>query len=124
MCEKRGTVVLIQSGDPEISGAIARGVLAGRQGKKDGILEPDQIGVVQAEIDRQRIAEELRETMGNGKTPEDYGVMVTRVRGLYGRYTRPRGPVGRALGLLLGVYGLIVYAVSAAVRGCCGALRP
>ena len=135
MCERRyGRVILLQSSDAEISGAIARGMLEARgddtssgaprhlplKGKalEGETLEPEQIEVVEAEIDRQRIVASLvRVAVGNDRTAEDYSVMVTRVRGLYGRYSRPPGPLRRALRRLLGVSGLLVCAVSAAYQG-------
>ena len=133
--QRRGMVILLQGGDPEISGALAEGVMRGRGcpidlaplghfppavGKHGEArpLESDQIEVVQAEIDRQHIVASLvRVAVGNDKTAEDYGHLVTKARGDYGRYSRPPGPARRVLRRLLGVYGLAVYVVSGLARG-------
>ena len=41
MCEaRRGAVVVLQSGDPEISGAIAQGVMEGRERAKRDLIRP------------------------------------------------------------------------------------
>ena len=133
---KRGAVIMIQRGDPEISGAIAEGMLAARadtssgaarhlplQGKAFGEalearrLPREQVEVVEAEIDRQHIVASLvRVAVGNDKTPEDYSLMMTKVRGDCARYTRAPGPVGRALRRVLGWYGLLCWAVAGAYR--------
>ena len=77
----------------------------------------EQIEVVEAEIDRQKImADLLRVATGNTNTAEDYRLMVTKVRGDCARYARPIGPVRKVARLLLGVYGLIVYALIRAYR--------
>ena len=139
MSDRRAAVILIQRGDPEISGAIAEGMLAARArvtaaagtssvsagalppsppGEgfwKAKPLKPEQIEVVEAEIDRQHIVASLvRVAVGNDRTPEDYSLMVTKVRGDCARYTRAPGPVGRALRRLLGWYGLLCWAVAGA----------
>ena len=106
---RRGAVIMIRRGDPEISGAIAEGMLAARQ------LPREQVEIVEAEIDRQHIVASLvRVAVGNDRTPEDYSLMVTKVRGDCARYTRAPGPVGRALRRLLGWYGLLCWAVAGA----------
>ena len=133
---KRGAVILLQRGDPEISGAIAEGMLGARTGvtaaagtssdpasratfpRGEGLglqLPREQVEVVEAEIDRQHIVASLvRVAVGNDKTPEDYSMMVTKVRGDCARYRRAPGPVGRALRRLLGWYGLLCWAVAGA----------
>lgn len=133
---KRGTVVLMQRGDPEISGAIAQGMLAARarvtaaagtssdpasratfpRGEGLGLQLPrEQMEIVEAEIDRQHIVASLvRVAVGNDRTPEDYSLMVTKVRGDCARYSRAPGPVGRALRWVLGWYGLLCWAVAGA----------
>ena len=80
-------------------------------------MEPEEIEVVEAEIDRQRISRDLlRVAVNNDKTAEDYRQMVTKARGDYGRYYRHPGPVRRFGQRLMGLYGLLVYAVSCAHR--------
>ena len=138
---KRGTVMLIQRGDPEITGAIVEGIAAARgttssdlaalghlppkgmashtlKGKARGALTGEQIEIVQAEIDRQKILADLvRVATGNTKTPEDYQIMVTKARGDYQRLTRPAGPLRRFARRALGLYGLVVYSVATMGRG-------
>lgn len=111
---RRGTVVLLHSGDAEITGAIAQGMLEARAARP---LPPEQIEVVKAEVDRQKIMLSLlRVAVNNDKTAEDYRQMVTKARGDYGRYYRHPGPVRRFGQKLMGLYGLVVYAVSLAHR--------
>lgn len=111
---KRGAVILLQRGDPEISGAIAQGMLAART-ETPRQLPREQVEIVEAEMDRQRIVASLvRVAVGNDKTPEDYSLMMTKVRGDCARYRRAPGPVGRALRRLLGWYGLLCWAVAGA----------
>lgn len=130
---KRGTVMLIQQGDPEITGAIVEGMMAGRSVSatetssvtaspchlpQRGRLSGEQIEVVEAEIDRQKILADLvRVATGNTKTPEDYQIMVTKARGDYQRLTRPAGPLRRFARRALGLYGLVVYSVATMGRG-------
>ena len=133
MSERRGTVMLIQRGDPEITGAIVEGIAAARgttssdlaalghlplKGKARGALTGEQIEIVEAEIDRQKILADLvRVATGNTKTPEDYQIMVTKARGDYQRLTRPAGPIRRFARRALGLYGLVVYSVATMGRG-------
>ena len=108
---RRGTVVLMQSGDREITGAIAEGMLAARE------LTAEQIGVVEAEIDRQHVeASLLRVAVNNFKTPEDYRLMTIKLRGDCARYFRPPGTLRRLGRRILGLYGLLVYALAMAYR--------
>lgn len=113
MCEtKRGYVLLLQGGDAEISGALAEGVLAGRAAR----LEEDQRRVVSAELDRQAIARDLREAVGNHKTAADYAVMRFDAEVEYGEPVYNPTRLQRFADKLLAVYGLIVYGVAAAYR--------
>ena len=133
--------MLIRRGDPEISGGIAEALLGateGREGdlirqrsalppspKGEGSGEPDepkaltgeQVEIVEAEIDRQRIQRALlRVAVGNTNTDEDYRDMMTKARGDYGTDARKAGPL-RAIGeRLMQVYALMVLALSAAYR--------
>ena len=139
MNERRGYVVLIRHGDPEISGGIAEGIMRAREQGNDGdlirqrsALPPsptgegrgdeappprEQVEVVEAEIDRQRIQRALlRVAVGNTNTAEDYANMTTKARGDYGIDARPRGPLRRLGAALLGAYALIVLGIAAAYR--------
>lgn len=130
---KRGTVMLIQRGDPEITGAIVEGMMAGKEttssdlaalghlplkGKARETLTGEQIEVVEAEIDRQKILADLvRVATGNRNTPEDYEILITKARGDYQRLTRPAGPIRRFARRALGLYALVVYSVATMGRG-------
>lgn len=114
---KRGTVMLIRRGDPEITGAIMEGIAAAR-GTTPAALTGEQIEVVEAEIDRQKILADLvRVATGNRNTPEDYEILITKARGDYQRLTRPAGPLRRFARRALGLYGLVVYSVATMGRG-------
>lgn len=164
---RRGAVILIRRGDPEISGAIAEGMAKGMgndlsrpfgapfhgpagpisletahravsraldapegegfgdrpEGDRpegEGIgdrLTGEQIEVVEAEIDRQRIvAGLLRVATRNTKTQEDYDMLMIRARCEIQRYERPAGPLRRLGRRILGLYGLLCYGISLAYR--------
>ena len=133
---RRGTVMVIQRGDAEITGAIVAGMMAARgtphpsaealtpspQGEglgagATGRLTEAQIEVVEAEIDRQKILADLvKVAVNNGNTPEDYRIMTVKARGDYGRLYRTPGPARRFARLLLGVYGLAVLMIAGAYR--------
>ena len=137
---RRGAVILIRRGDPEISGAIAEGMAKGMgtphpalratfpsRGRLEGDrpegegfgdrLNGEQIEVVEAEIDRQRIvAGLLRVATRNTKTQEDYDMLMIRARCEIQRYERPAGPLRRLGRRILGLYGLLCYGISLAYR--------
>lgn len=169
---RRGMVMVIRRGDPEIAAAIEAGIMEARGTTGDtssapfggtfqrayrprlaenspqdcfpgarrpsrgrllegrGTAEPrgrllegggqlsrEEIEVVSAEIDRQKILADLvRVAVNNTNTPEDYQIMTVKARGDYGKYSRPAGPLRRLARKLLGVYGLTVLAVAAAYR--------
>ena len=105
-------MILLQSGDPEISGALAGGILAARA-RRAGALPSEQIEVVEAEIDRQRIQTALlRVAVGNHKSAEDYAALVTKARGDYGQTRRPPGTARKVGKKLLGLYGLLCYTLA------------
>lgn len=126
---KRGVVMLIQAGDPEISGALASGALAGRRkGRRDlscrgcaapptpegeGLTE-DQRRVVSAEMDRQAILEDMREAIGNTKTADDYANMRFQAEVDYGESVYYPTRFETLLDKALGIYGLIVYGMATA----------
>ena len=84
---------------------------------KGKALTVEQVEIVEAEIDRQRIQRALlRVAVGNTNTAEDYRDMMTKARGDYGTDARKAGPL-RAIGeRLMQVYALMVLAASAAYR--------
>ena len=71
---KRGYVVMIQGGDPEISGAIAEGIKAGmgaeliRPGERGRLLEIRK-------DDWDELAKLVKVAIGNTKTCEDYAIL-------------------------------------------------
>lgn len=111
---RRGAVVLIQSGDAEIAGAIARGIMAAR----GTLAEPptaEQVEIVEAEIDRQHIqASLLRVAVGNTRTAEDYRHMLTKARGDYATRRRQITPARRLGGAILKAWALLCYGVALA----------
>ena len=110
---RRGTVLLLRRGDPEISGAIAEGMLAARA---EVPMPTDEIGMVAAEIDRQHILRALREDMRRldmmRHSPEELEAMIMKARFDYGQ-TRP---TPRWVARLLGLYGLLCLGIARAYR--------
>ena len=108
---RRG-LVIIKRGDPEICGALIESATAAQSER----LSEDEIEVVEAEIDRQKIQRALlRVAVNNTKTNEDYDVMITKARGDYGE--RCWGGALRRIGTaLLVVYAMAVYALAMAYR--------
>lgn len=104
MCEgKRGYVVMIQGGDPEISGAIAEGIKAGmgadllRPGDRGRLLE-----IRKADWDE--LAKLVKVAIGNTKTSEDYAILRAAAEQ---EYRMPRlSQLRRARERLLAVYAL------------------
>ena len=96
---RRG-VVIKMFGDREIGAAIADGIAKA--------LPSEQIEVVEAEIDRQRIQRALvRVAVGNSRTAQDYAMLAIKARGDYGE-ARPHG---RLYGAVWGLIGAVVLAV-------------
>ena len=120
---RRGAVVLLQAGDPEIAGALAAGMMEGRGAR----LNAEQIKAVEAEIDRQAIEAYihqgsrtnvnralLRVAVGNHKTAEDYAQMRFDAEVAYGEPVDFPSPMRRALDRALAIYAMFVEAVSVA----------
>lgn len=132
---RRGYAMLLTAGDPEISGALAEGMLKGRadaanslsqheadsslgEGNSlrpcrgtslgEGGLTAEQVQVVEAEIDRQKIADLLRVAMH--REPVDYAEKAFDAEVEYGESLYERGPLGRLGEKLLVVYALVVMA--------------
>ena len=123
---KRATVILIQRGDPEMAGAIARGMLTGKaghgehgspvwetgeRGEHGSPLHEDdhaeRIEIISAEADRDRfVAQLVRVAVGNTRTAEDYRLLITQARGLYGE-TRQPGLMSAVAGKLLLTWAMI-----------------
>ena len=132
MCEtRRGVVVLIQAGDPEICEPIKSGMLAGREKARGdrrphpsalraatfptgGRLLEDQRRVVAAEMDRQAIREGLREAVGNTKTPADYAAMRCRAEIEWGEPVDYPSPLQKLGDGLLAAYAMVICGLSAA----------
>lgn len=122
---KRGVVMLLQAGDPEITGAIAEGIMAAR-GEGAEALTREQIETVEAEIDRQAIEEAmnrpqvqrslLRVAVGNSKTKEDYAMLRFEADMEYGESLYEPGWWDKIADKALGIYGLFVCALSGAFK--------
>ena len=103
---KRGAVVLIQAGDPEISGAIAEGIMQARATAQDaGVLTGER---------RRQVARLVKVAVGNTLTAEDYMILRAAAEQDYAEHVR--GPLARLLDRAIDIYGLFVYAVSEAFR--------
>lgn len=124
---RRGTVIVIRRGDPEITEAIARGVLEGTtsygpagnhpiEGKALGGPAEERIEIVSAAADRRRVMALVRVAVGNTKTAEDYTMMTVKARGDYMRYARAPGPVRRIGRRIMAAYGMMVYGIARAYR--------
>ena len=97
--------------------AVSRALDAPQGEGKGKPLPGEQVEVVEAEIDRQRIQRALlRVAVGNTNTAEDYANMTTKARGDYAVDARRPGPLRRLGAFLLGAYALIVLGLVAAYR--------
>lgn len=107
MCEvKRGVVMLIQSGDPKISGAIAAGMLAGRAAQRRPFGET---GGGMTEAQRRELARGVKVAIGNTKTPEDYLILCKAAEQKYS--TPRRSDLRRAAERLLTAWAMMGYRV-------------
>ena len=105
---RRGTaMLLLTAGDREISKALADGILAVRLPMANP-LEPEQCEVVSAEMDRQRIAEELREKLH--PVPVDYAGLAYTAEVRYGESLYEPGVFGKVGEALMVGYAMIVMA--------------
>lgn len=115
---KRGTVILITAGDPEITRPIADGIMAGRAAR----LSAEQIRTVEAEIDRQAIAADFdsaavarRMRVAMHPEPVDYAGKIEDARAEYAPSALPRW-LRKALEKLLIGYAIAALAIVAAFR--------
>ena len=105
---RRGTaMLLLTAGDEAISKALASGILAVRLPMAKP-LEPEQREVVSAEMDRQRIAEELREKLH--PVPVDYAGLAYTAEVLYGESLYEPGVWGKIGEALMVGYAMVVMA--------------
>ena len=119
MCEaRRGAVVVLQSGDPEISGAIAQGVMEGRERAKRDLIRPASRAAVPTgerlsegeTVDWSEVAKLVRVAVGNTRTADDYMILRSAAEQEY--RVRDCGPLGWLAEALLAVYAMAVYHVS------------
>ena len=110
MCEaRRGAVVVLQSGDPEISGAIAQGVIEGRERAKRDLIRPASRAAVPTgerlsegeTVDWSEVAKLVRVAVGNTRTADDYMILRSAAEQEY--RVRDCGPLGRLAEALLAV---------------------
>lgn len=94
-------LVIVRRGDPEIADAIISGIDA-----------------ADAEADhtewQRRVASLVRVAVGNTKTAEDYMIMISAAEQEY--RVRSVMPLKRMAEALLGLYGLLIMAISAAYK--------
>ena len=121
MCEiKRGVVMLIQAGDPEICDPLKAGILAGREKAKEDLIRPASRAtfptggrLLETEpVDWGEVAKLVRVAVGNTKTQEDYLIMRAAAEQEYS--VRSGGALRRLAEALTVAYGLIVCGLSAA----------
>lgn len=113
---KRGAVLLIQAGDPEISGAIAEGMLAGRREATTAARTssgpaghlPQRGRLLEAEEARE-VARLVKVAIGNTKTPEDYLILCMAAEQEY--RTPRRSELSRAAERLLTAWAMMCYRV-------------
>ena len=119
---RRGYVLLLTAGDREIAGALAEGVVKGREGcpiplrvlphcggeamVESPCLPAEHRRVVEAEIDRQRIARALRVAMH--REPVDYEGLAFDAEVQYGESLYERGSLHWIAEKLLVGYALVV----------------
>ena len=105
---KRGTaMLLLTSGDEQISTALADGILAARLPAAKP-LEQEQREAVSAEIDRQKIADYLRVAMH--REPVDYAALAFDAEMRYGQSMDEPGAMKRAAEKLLVGYAMLCMA--------------
>lgn len=110
---RRGVVMIVRRGDPEIAGALAEGIERGmsrRTPAAAGISSgadapPSQPGAALA-------SEAVRRVAMHQHTPEEWATMTARARYEYGQ----RRPPSRLARSWWAAVGLIVYLLAAAYR--------
>ena len=130
---RRATVMLIQRGDPEISGALMAGVMAARgnreqgTGNRDSVPEArsvESVEIVTVQQDKwRRVARQVHVAIGNDKTAEDYRHLIVKARGDYAIHTRS-GPLHAFAGKLLLAWALIWQGIWRAYDAQDRVLRP
>ena len=104
---KRGYALLLTAGDEAISKALASGIMAVRLPMAKP-LGHEEAKVVSAEMDRQRIAEELREKLH--PVPVDYAGLAYTAEVRYGESLYEPGVFGKVGEALMVGYAMIVMA--------------
>lgn len=105
---RRGTaMLLLTAGDKEISQALADGILAVRLPMAKP-LGKEEAKAVSAEMDRQRIAEELREKLH--PVPVDYAGLAYDAEVSYGERLYEPGVLGKIGEALMVGYAMVVMA--------------
>ena len=122
---RHGAVMVIQSGDTAISGALASGALAAIEARERAArLSDEQRRTVEAEIDRQAIRRDmevdavqralLRVAVNNTKTAEDYAAMTSRAEIEWGEPVDYPTPLERFADAVLALYAMVICGLSAA----------
>lgn len=131
--QRRGYVMLIRRGDPEITAAGLRGLLEGAMGPHpsaptalppsptgEGFGEPvqhrEQVEIVTAEADQWKtVAKLVKVAVGNTKTPEDYEIMLIKAKADHS--TAPAaGPMHVVGGKLLLAWAMLCQGIRNAYR--------
>lgn len=103
--------VIKMGGDPEISGAIAEGMLAGRAAQRRPYGES---GAGMTATQRREIAKLVKVAIGNTKSTEDYMILCVAAEQEY-RMPR-RTELHRAAELLLVGWTMMCYGIARAFR--------
>lgn len=143
--QRRGYVMLIRRGDPEITAAGLRGLLEGAtkplpsspeqckhfpgnppspetqalpagEGFGEPVQHREQVEIVTAEADRWKtVAKLVKVAVGNTKTPEDYEIMLVKARADHGT-TQAAGPMHMVGGKLLLAWAMLCQGIRNAYR--------
>lgn len=106
---KRGTAMLLTSGDATIADALADGILTARALKS---VKPE---TKEQAIIRRRVSETLRRIDMKRKSNDDEGDIETRIlkaQATYGTVEHRPSVLRTILGKMLGLYGLAVLKVT------------
>lgn len=105
MCERRGYAILIQGGDPEISDALADGMLAARGNDLSSPSGANCHEEAGRTTNWAEVARLVKVAVGNTKTAEDY--MILRMAAEQEYRTPRRRALYKERERLLAVYAMI-----------------
>lgn len=108
-------MLLIQGGDPELSGALKDGVMTALDARaRSHERTAEAHGRRLTAEERAEVARQVKKAIGNTKDARDYAILRTAAEQEY-RPAMP-GPLRRAARAALGVYGLAIYMAAQFMR--------